>query len=335
VQRLLYYPLVNPPTPIVWQGLLYWDGIASIVPWDGDYFQPLLRELRDTPLYVALEADDLKLWDRARYDAMLRELQALIGQLPGADLEPELGPLGAGNRLYYGKLPTSLQGDLIAIGAAQPAGPAMRVNPRLLLAILAVTAEHLAQAYAEDATTYLPHTDRPIAHRMAVGPLAGAGGRRRCWQVEVGQVLPVPASDTPLEKVLRFRDDYQDERTRLRMALHRLCKELEGVGGPDEVAAAVRLEIADALRDMEAALRGRKLAWVKRGLWMLVGVAAAAAAPHAGAVPVVGEELTVAASVASGIAITLATNVTRSRVRGEFAYLHDLGRVFPEAAVAR
>ena len=101
------------------------------------------------------------------------------------------------------------------------------------------------------------------------------------------------------------------------------------------MAAAVRLEIAEALRDMEAALRGRKLVWVKRGLWVLVGAAAAAAAPYAGALPMVGEELGVVASVASVIAITLATNVTRSRVRGEFAYLHDLGRVFPEAAAAR
>lgn len=33
------------------------------------------------------------------------------------------------------------------------------------------------------------------------------------------------------------------------------------------MAAAVRLEIADAVRDMEAALAGRKLVWVKRGLW--------------------------------------------------------------------
>ena len=65
--------------------------------------------------------------------------------MSGADLEPELGPLRASNRLYYGKLPTSLQEHLIAIGAAQPAGPAMRVNPRLPLAILAVTAEHLGR----------------------------------------------------------------------------------------------------------------------------------------------------------------------------------------------
>src|SRR6266508_27464 len=123
MQRLLYYPLVNPPPPIVWQGLLYWDGIASITPHEGDYFQPLLRELCDTPLYDPLDTDSFKLWDRHRYDAMLRELESVVGEIPGEDLEPEPGPLHGDNRLYYGKLPASLQEDLIAIGAAQPAGP--------------------------------------------------------------------------------------------------------------------------------------------------------------------------------------------------------------------
>src|SRR6266511_1874026 len=89
MQRLLYYPLVNPPPPIVWQGLLYWDGIASITPHEGDYFQPLLRELCDTPLYDPLDTDSFKLWDRHRYDAMLRELESVVGEIPGEDLEPE------------------------------------------------------------------------------------------------------------------------------------------------------------------------------------------------------------------------------------------------------
>ncbi len=332
MQRLLYYPLVNPPTPIVWQGLLYWDGIASIVPWEGDYLQPLLRELHETPLYEALEADDLKLSARPRYDAMLSDLEAIVGEIPGEDLEPEPAPLRASNRLYYGKLPLSFQEDLIAIGAAQPAGTAMRVNPRLLLAILAVTAKHLAQAHADDATTYLPHTDRPKTHRIAFGPLARADDSRRCWQVEVGAVLPVPASDTPLEKVLKFRDDYEDERIQLRMALHRLFKELEGIGTPHDLQAAIRQEIADAVRDMEAAFAGRKLAWVKRGLFALVGFGAAAAAPPLSAVPKVGAELSPLLYVTSAIAINLATNVTRSRSPGEFAYLHDLGKTFPGAA---
>jgi hypothetical protein len=38
------------------------------------------------------------------------------------------------------------------------------VNPSVLLATPAVTAEHLARAYADEATTYLPHTDQPRTH---------------------------------------------------------------------------------------------------------------------------------------------------------------------------
>jgi hypothetical protein len=91
MQRFLYYPMVNPPGPIVWQGLLYWDGIASIVPWDRDYFQPLLRELHDTPFYKALDADNLKLRGGPRYDAMLREPEAIVEEVPGriSSLDPD------------------------------------------------------------------------------------------------------------------------------------------------------------------------------------------------------------------------------------------------------
>jgi hypothetical protein len=35
------------------------------------------------------------------------------------------------------------------------------VNPSVLLATLPVTAEHVARAYADEATAYLPHTDQP------------------------------------------------------------------------------------------------------------------------------------------------------------------------------
>jgi hypothetical protein len=169
MQWLLYYPLVNPPTPIVWQGLLYWDGIASIAPWEGDHFQPLMRELRDTPLYEALDADNLRLSGRLRYDAMLSELEAIVEQIPRDDLEPEPGPLHASNRLYYGKLPLSLQEDLIAIGAAQPAGPAMRVNPRLLLAILAGPP---STWHRPTPTTPRPTCRTPISPRRTASPSA-------------------------------------------------------------------------------------------------------------------------------------------------------------------
>jgi len=95
------------------------------------------------------------------------------------------------------------------------------------------------------------------------------------------------------------------------------------------VAAAVRLEIADAVRDMEAALAGRKLVWVKRGLWAR-RLSAAAVAPYAGAVPTVGAGWGPLLSVTSGIAVTLGRSVTRSRAPGKFAYLHHLGKAFPD-----
>ena len=94
--------------------------------------------------------------------------------------------------------------------------------------------------------------------------------------------------------------------------LPRPARLLQGAGGrgrhpavdaqaQDEVAAAVRLEIADAVRDMEAALAGRKLVWVKRGLWAR-RLSAAAVAPYAGAVPTVGAGWGPLLSVTSGIA---------------------------------
>jgi putative transposase len=54
------------------------------------------RELHDTPFYKALDADNLKLRGGPRYDAMLREPEAIVEEVPGEDLEPGPGPLRAG-----------------------------------------------------------------------------------------------------------------------------------------------------------------------------------------------------------------------------------------------
>lgn len=55
---LLYYPTVNPPTEIVHQALLYWDGLASVVPRDPRVYQTVaseeLRRLEGQGLYRPL-----------------------------------------------------------------------------------------------------------------------------------------------------------------------------------------------------------------------------------------------------------------------------------------
>jgi hypothetical protein len=30
---MLYYPLIKPPREVLWHALLYWDRLATVVPW--------------------------------------------------------------------------------------------------------------------------------------------------------------------------------------------------------------------------------------------------------------------------------------------------------------
>ena len=37
--KMMYYPFVHPPRPVLWQALLYWDELTSISPEDGYRFK--------------------------------------------------------------------------------------------------------------------------------------------------------------------------------------------------------------------------------------------------------------------------------------------------------
>ena len=45
--KMMYYPFVHPPRPVLWQALLYWDSLTSISPESGYQFGPELEALRD------------------------------------------------------------------------------------------------------------------------------------------------------------------------------------------------------------------------------------------------------------------------------------------------
>ena len=62
---LLYYPTINPPTEVLHQALLYWDGISSVVPRDPQVYDAVvgeeLRRLEERELYrpLAFTSDSL------------------------------------------------------------------------------------------------------------------------------------------------------------------------------------------------------------------------------------------------------------------------------------
>jgi hypothetical protein len=43
--KMMYYPFVHPPRPVLWQALLYWDELTSISPEDG----PAAVRVQDQP----------------------------------------------------------------------------------------------------------------------------------------------------------------------------------------------------------------------------------------------------------------------------------------------
>ncbi len=321
--KMMYYPFVHPPRPVLWQALLYWDALTSISPESGYKFGRDLEALRDLGLYQPAHADDLP--SRA-LAALVNDLHQVVEELPGADLVPVPGPLGPDNRVYWGKLPYQVEHDLLSIGALERDDGMLRASPVLLSRLMVVLAKHLAAA----TRGVIPFTDSPSAHQVAFTPLGPDLSFRSSWQLQIGDFLPIPAPDTPLKKVLDFRQAYTDEREELAGAVRKLLLSVPEPASEADPSQAQEIEqavqqIEQAVKRLERAGHGSGILWLKRSLWVLGGLGAAAAGVYA--LPLYAWLFT----ALSGLGIGVATVVTRTGVSTEFAYLQHLQSTFPGA----
>lgn len=316
--KMMYYPFVNPPRPVLWQALLYWDELTSISPEAGYEFRHDLMVLMDRGLYQPTHADDLPL--QARME-LVSDLRQVVEELPGEDLVPVPGPLGPDNRVYWGKLPHEVEDDLVEIGALVPQEGMLRASSVLLSRLMVVLAKHLAAA----ARGVIPFTNSPSANQVAFAPLGPDLEHRRCWQLQIGHLLPVPVPDVPLMKVLDFRDAYDEERQDLARAVRKL---LLSMSEPDKEAdpVAVQQQIEKAVQRLERAGHSRGILWMERSLLAFAGMGAAAAGEYA--LPHYGWLFT----ALSGLGIGVATVVTRAGVSTDFAYLQHLRSTLPTAS---
>jgi len=180
----------------------------------------------------------------------------------------------------------------------------------------------------------IPFTGSPSAHQIAFTPLGQSNlPTRRCWQLQIGELLPVPADDTPLDKVLEFREVYASEREELAQAVRKLLLRLsvpDPASGADPAQAREAIEkavqqIKKAVQQLEKAGYSSGMVWLKRSLLVLGGMGAAAAGAF---VPPVYAALFMALST---LGIGTVPAVTRTGVTTEFAYLQQLGSIFPGA----
>lgn len=331
---LLYYPLVKPPTEVLHQALLYWDGIATVVPrdpWVYDIAVPEeLNELRQRQLYVPLTFDGGSVeWlgepRRSEGPCGSPTSEALLHEMRRMAARPDRPRLPSPPEafLYCSKISYWLIHELISLGLAERARGflVLAVPKEVQQLVIGTLARDLA---ASSRDPYIPYTDHPQAHAYSLG--GAVESLRPAWELEFGRLLPVPAPSTATADVLAFRDRYADERQRLMRSLHRLLGELRrDYEHPADVLFQLRREIDQSVEDYHAAARSTRMAWVTRSVTVTIALAAAAGS-------VVQPGLTWVLGAVGGYALNVATREIRPLARAcaehDFSYLHRVTNTF-------
>ncbi|MWA16002.1 DUF6236 family protein [Streptomyces sp. BA2] len=341
---LLYYPLVNPPTEVVHQALLYWDGIASVVPTDPEVCdaavgQPL-KELEQRQLYTPVTHTQNIVGGLYPPNSSMRIARAR--PYVSAVLAEELESLAASAEpprpswppdafLHPTKANGWLERQLLQLGLAETwASRPLGTGRRLAVArevqelVVGVLAREIAQLATE--RRLFPYTDRVEAQRLALRP--AADGQALAWEIELGKLLPAPAAETTLAEVLAFREKYTDERLRLMRALHRLLGDLRrDYEHPADIFAQLRVKLDEALTDYRSAARDSRIVWVHRSVTVTMGLAAAAAGS------LLLPSLDWLLGVVGGVTLNVATReirpVVQRRLEHDFSYLHRVHTSLP------
>ncbi|MGW4033202.1 DUF6236 family protein [Streptomyces sp. NPDC004838] len=329
---LLYYPAVNPPTEVVHQALLYWDGLASVVPRDPRVYEAVvgeeLKRLEERELYrpLAFAEGSLAVLDEygrtispsGQSSTVLVEQLRRIAQRPNPP-RPGDPPEAV---LLFSKTTWWLERMLVDLGLAVRHRArnlglmTLGVSQEVQTLIVGVLARELA---VNPDIVLFPYTDSESAYRDSLRSATPTGFLG--WEMELGRLLPVPAPNTPTTEVLAFRDKYTDERVRLMRALHRLFGELRrDYEHPADAFAQLRVELSQALEDYRAASRSSRMAWAHRSI--TVSVALAASAGGALLLPDAGWLLGTIGGYALNVATREIRPLRKAPQNHDFSYLH-------------
>ncbi len=305
----LFYPWIDVRDE-AWlkTSLLYWDSVRTIVPESiaNPYSTETGRALQEADFLVPLrvhsgmdEIEDLA-GDVLTHLGTAEGAELLISTPGGCrrDIHVEKLPyeLGRFADIHPEKLPYEIRELLHDIDAQSGRGQDwMRVDEKFANFYMTLLANKLADRVGARLLTSLPAADRlAVAARFDAqlnGVLPwGLQSRRRHWReyeaFGPGRRMPqhlAPgmlanlaierigiASDTPVDRLIKFREKYRDELALFRTKVDQLAASVE----TDLTAEALRQhvlnlyndEVVPAVANLKAALKGRRIKWLSDGL---------------------------------------------------------------------
>lgn len=307
---ILYFQLSSPPRSVAAYAGLYWDEILTLAPPDYRPANPDAAELHQAGILRSIEAG-AHVNQVSDIVTDVAEVLARRPQWVRANDE-----LTAQNRLWADKLPRVVQQQLLDAGAAVPAQfGAYKVDPALLSTVVSVT----ARVVADDMTRAQPErrvslfADRTFNYDSVIA--ATQLDAMASWRVDLGDYLPCPAPDVPMQKIRTLRERYADERVQLLAAIDRFAGALNA-STSEPTAREVWQELQAASIDLKRAGHGLGVNLLVRGLTFAVTVAATMASAETSS-PTMAAVMGAAAAVSTGV---VAAGV-RHRQPGDFAYL--------------
>jgi hypothetical protein len=290
-----------------------------------------LREVHEATLYRPIEPYES--FTPVELAEIEHELESAISGAPLDDLLPPSGEVDdRRNVLHIEKLDETVVRELKRrrlVREERNAPGRLIGSPTLVHIVISIIAARIA-AEANDRYGYTaalglrPHTDNAVAHRAGVGVLPSVR-RVRAWQVDIGNLLPVPAGEVMIADLLQYRFDNEPARRDLMQAIDELLMGLSSEPQhPADVYRAVERRLADASAAFHGAARSKWKHWVSRTVSVGIAIGTTTGGEALG-LPVLVEA---ALAVTGAALVNIATGPMRSDLGGNrdlqrYRYLHQ------------
>lgn len=276
-RTVLYYPTIEIPTgPWLRQALLYWDHVGSIVPRSFDEWQDSravarysskMQYLHGEGVFQPYNPDYLVMEGPEGHERMLNELKQIIGDPSFQKLITPLPQRVLDVRIYpqkvSGSIASLLEGKgLVRYDSREHVYFFEKLTAYLFMSLLA---KHLASVSEE---IVIPSTDHRTFEQMTFRGV-GVLEKEIALSAVLHEVLPVPAPNVKLRRIIQFRRRHQLQLEEFRVELEQFEEHLRSCEHERQVRDQVvqfRLRLTTEVGKLEREFRQSVIPFVMSSL---------------------------------------------------------------------